>query len=380
VPGFPLQFGVAISGPTGQGSALDCGSACRSAWMPDAGGNLTSTALSFTLARPVPVHSEGGCVCLGHFPGGMLGRMTMALDPEPDSVGFPCPDALQRVRQGLPGDARVAVVLGSGFARWIEGFVETGRIPYHKIPGMPVGRVSGHEQALLEIRVSGVPMWVLSGRCHHYEGYSLEELGRPMRLLAALGVRTVLLTNAAGGMADWMKPGDWMVISDHMNFMGGNPLRSSGPSPGGLTPFVDMSRIYPANLQEDLLRALSACGAHARPGVYLAVSGPSYETPAEIRAFRSWGADAVGMSTVPEAMVAHACGLRVAGLSCITNRAAGLDGGQDTLSHDEVLREGRRHTSLGRSLLQILAPLWHPESGPSGPTSPAGGNGQGLVS
>lgn len=179
----------------------------------------------------------------------------------------------------------------------------------------------------------------------------MRQVGFPMRVLADAGVETVLLTNAAGGINRALRPGDFMILRDHINLMGVNPLR--GESEPGLPRFVDLTSVYDAALRGMLRASAKAVGARAKEGVYLAVSGPSYETPAEIEAFARWGADAVGMSTVPEAVVARQCGLRVAGLSCITNLAAGRGTGE--LSHEEVLEVGRNAgESAGRLLAEFV--------------------------
>jgi purine-nucleoside phosphorylase len=211
--------------------------------------------------------------------------------------------------------------------------------------------VAGHSGKLCLARFGDVPVFLLSGRSHYYEGHDLSAVTCPMRVLHALGVRTVLLTNAAGGIHRQFAVGDFMVLTDHINLMGANPLR--GPTFPGCARFVDMTAVYDPALRAGLRAAARGTGAKVREGVYLAVSGPSYETPAEIRAFARLGADAVGMSTVPEAIVARQCGLRVAGLSCITNLAAGRS--QAPLSHTEVLETGERAGQLAAQMLKNFA-------------------------
>jgi purine-nucleoside phosphorylase len=188
---------------------------------------------------------------------------------------------------------------------------------------------------------------VLSGRSHYYEGYTLEEVTYPIRVLSACGIRTVVLTNAAGGINHRYRPGDFMSLKDHLNWMGGNPLR--GSLRGGETGFVDLSETYDPALNRRLHQAARKTGVRLHSGVYIAVPGPCYETPAEIRAFARLGADAVGMSTVPEAIVARHCGLRVAALSCITNYAAGR--GAEPISHSEVLAVGEQSKAQAVRLL-----------------------------
>lgn len=231
------------------------------------------------------------------------------------------------------------IVLGSGFGPVADAIPDSCSIPYSEIPGFPVGGVQGHSGRLILGSWHGVEVAVLAGRAHYYEGFDMPTVTFPIRVLAALGIRDLLLTNAAGGIRRGLRPGDFVAISDHINFMGTNPLR--GPLEPGRDRFVDMTSAYDPELRKRLLRAAKPLGLRIREGVYLAVSGPSFETPAEIRAFRTLGADVVGMSTVPEAIVARQCGLRVAGLSCITNVAAGLAGPTQSLSHGEVLDVAR---------------------------------------
>jgi purine-nucleoside phosphorylase len=254
---------------------------------------------------------------------------------------------LSRLRPAL------AIVLGSGFQHVLSGLETAQRIPYDQLPDFPLTKVEGHAGELWLGRLSGTPVLVLSGRAHFYEGHSLEHITFPMRVLAAFGIRDVLLTNAAGGINRRYRPGDFMMVNDHINLMGTNPLR--GTAVAGLSRFVDLTCAYDAGLRRLLLRAARGCGCRLRSGVYLAVSGPSYETPAEIRAFARWGADAVGMSTVPEAIVARQCGLKVAAVSCISNLAAGRGAGQ--LSHSEVLETADRVKVLAAQLLRGFARL-----------------------
>lgn len=252
---------------------------------------------------------------------------------------------LRRSRSTAP----VAILLGTGFSEVAEAVEVEWESPYSKLSGFSVGRVPGHEGRLLLGRIEGIPVWVLSGRAHFYEGFPLSSVTFPIRVLAALGVTDLLLTNAAGGIRRTFRPGDFMVLSDHINFLGENPLR--GPSPRGLPRFVDLCEVYDARLRRHLVRAARSVGARAHEGIYLAVGGPSFETPAEIRAFARWGADAVGMSTVPEAIVARQLGLRVAALSAITNVAAGRDGTGKPLSHEEVLKSANARSRIARNVV-----------------------------
>src|SRR5262245_1558288 len=224
---------------------------------------------------------------------------------------------------------RLAMVLGSGFHHVVSDMEVDAEIAYARLPGFPPAGVSGHAGKLLIGKLGGTPVMVLSGRSHFYEGHSMNDVTRAVRALAAYGVTDLLLTNAAGGVNRLFVAGDFMMLTDHINLMGSNPLR--GDEWSGLPRFVDLTCTYDINLRTMLRQAARASRIKLREGVYLAVDGPSYETPAEIRAFSRLGADAVGMSTVPEAIVARQCGVRVAGLSCITNLAAGLNG--QPLSH-----------------------------------------------
>src|SRR5437588_1012846 len=248
----------------------------------------------------------------------------------------------------------IAMVLGSGFNHVLGELEIDRKISYAKVPGFPPVGVSGHTGELLIGRLGGTPVMVLSGRAHFYEGHPMALVTFAVRALAEYGICDLLLTNAAGGVNRLFRPGDFMLVTDHINLMGKNPLR--GAAWPGLPRFVDLTRTYDPGLQRLLRRAARQCRMKLRSGVYLALGGPTYETPAEIRAFARLGADAVGMSTVPEAIVARQCGLRVAGLSCITNLAAGR-GGQP-LSHAEVLETGERVKTLAAQLLKNVAKFY----------------------
>src|SRR6185437_13486803 len=248
----------------------------------------------------------------------------------------------------------LAIVLGSGFRLVSDALAVETEIPYAKLPGFPRTSVSGHAGKVLLGKLADTPVLVLSGRAHYYEGFSMEEVTFTMRALAAFGIRTVLQTNAAGGINRRFRTGDFMVLTDHINFMGVNPLR--GTLADDQSRFVDLTRAYDPALNRLLKRAAREAGVTLHSGVYLAVSGPSYETPAEIRAFARLGADAVGMSTVPEVIVARQCGLRVAAVSCITNLAAGIS--KEHLSHAEVLETAERVKTVAATLLKNFAKLY----------------------
>jgi purine-nucleoside phosphorylase len=242
----------------------------------------------------------------------------------------------------------LALVLGSGFQCLVPHIEVEREFPFTELPGFPPVGVQGHGGALIAGRFAGAPVFVLTGRAHFYEGHDMARATFPVRALAELGVKDLLLTNAAGGINPRFKAGDFMLLTDHINFMGVNPLR--GPCAPGGERFVSLTRTYSPALAATMAKAAKSARIALRRGVYIAVSGPSYETPAEIRAFARLGADAVGMSTVPEAIVARQCGLNVAALSCITNLAAGL-GSNGELSHAEVLDESKRGGSRTVSLL-----------------------------
>ena len=244
---------------------------------------------------------------------------------------------------------KLAIVLGSGFHYVVEDLHVHKKLSYKKIPGFPATTVAGHAGEMFLAELGGTPVLVLSGRAHFYEGHSMEHVTFAVRALTAFGIHDLLLTNAAGGINKDFRAGDFMVLTDHINFMGTNPLR------GGAN-FVDMTQVYHPALNALLFKAAGEHKIKLWEGTYMAVCGPSYETPAEIRAFAALGADAVGMSTVPEAIVARQCGLNVAAISCITNAAAGL--GKQKLSHKDVLDTAERVGKTGAALLKTFAKIY----------------------
>jgi purine-nucleoside phosphorylase len=262
--------------------------------------------------------------------------------------------AAARLKKVSPLRPAFAVVLGSGFHHALAELRVDKKISYADIPGFPKPTVSGHAGELFFGHLGQTPVLVLSGRAHFYEGHEMERVTFATRTLAAFGVTDLLLTNAAGGVNQKFRAGDFMVLTDHINFMGANPLRCAAIK--NLPRFVDLTETYDAKLRELLFRAGKISKLKLQRGVYLAVSGPSYETPAEIRAFATLGADAVGMSTVPEAIVARQCGLRVAAVSCITNLAAGIS--KENLSHAEVLETAERVKKSGAALIKTFAELY----------------------
>lgn len=249
----------------------------------------------------------------------------------------------------------IALVLGSGLGDYADTLENAVKIPYSEIPNFPQPTVEGHTGAFVFGEKQGKTVVVAQGRVHYYEGLPMQEITLPVRVLAAMGVKTLVLTNAAGGVNLTYKPGTLMLISDHINFSGANPL--IGPNLDTFGPrFPDVSDLYTAALREKIKAGAAGANIPLSEGVYLMCSGPNYETPAEIRAFRTLGADAVGMSTVPEALIAGHSGLDVVGVSCITNMAAGVL--PVKLNHVEVMETAARvHDEFGRLVDVILQVL-----------------------
>ena len=263
-------------------------------------------------------------------------------------IGFPeAEEAAGFVRSLTPLRPVVGVVLGSGLGAFAASLERPVRVPYARVPHFPTATAPGHRGELVLGHVGAVPVAVMSGRVHHYEGYRLDQVVFPVRVLGRLGIQAVILTNAAGSVNVNYKPGELMVIEDHINLLG-NPLIGPNDDRLGLR-FFDMSDAYDPKLREIAEKACWKAGVPVRKGVYIAMTGPSYETPAEIRMARTLGADAVGMSTVPEVIAARHMGIRVLGLSCITNMAAGVT--KQKLDHREVLEIGEK-AKVG--LLEVL--------------------------
>lgn len=257
--------------------------------------------------------------------------------------------AARIVRARTKLEPRIAIVLGSGLGGFADEFDEAIGIPYEEITGFARSTAQGHAGRLVIGKVDEVPVMAMQGRVHFYEGYSLEQVTFPIRTFKLLGVKTLILTNASGGINVQLSQGALMVISDHLNLMGDNPLR--GPNDERFGPrFPDMSAVYAPELQEIVIEEAKAIGVEVRRGIYGALSGPSYETPSEIHLLRNLGADAVGMSTVPEAIVARHMGLEVLGISCITNMAAGIS--DEPINHEEVMATGDRVRDVFTLLLQ----------------------------
>lgn len=233
----------------------------------------------------------------------------------------------------------IGIILGSGLGDFVNNF-ETVSIPYSEIPGFESSSIQGHAgqlafvDAKMQSRTVPHSLVIMQGRFHFYEGHSIEKIVYPVKVMKKLGVKTLIITNAAGAINKTFKPADLMLIKDHINFMGTNPLIGKNDESLG-TRFPDMSEIYKKDLIELAQSCAKEIGIECKQGVYIASSGPSYETPAEIRMFEKLGADAAGMSTVPEAIVANYCGINVLGISCITNYATGVQ--STPLSHQEVI-------------------------------------------
>ena len=271
-----------------------------------------------------------------------------------DDAALSAADAFVR-RHGAP--PTLGVVLGSGLGAFADKLTNAVKIPYGDIPHAPLSKVPGHAGALVIGELAGVAgglrIAVLSGRVHAYEGHSWERVTFLVRLLARLGVKGAVLTNAAGGVNLSFTPGDLMLITDHLNMLGGSPLVGENEERFG-PRFVDMTHAYDKAFQAQFIAAAEAQGVKLQRGVYAAMLGPTYETPAEIRMLRTMGADAVGMSTVPETIALRHLGVRVAALSCITNAAAGISG--ETLSHAEVKEVADRSADAFIRLLAAALP------------------------
>ena len=248
---------------------------------------------------------------------------------------------------------RVAVILGSGLGAFASELTNSITIPYADIPGFPRSTAIGHAGQLVIGNLEGTTIAVMAGRVHLYEGYSAADAAFGVRALALFGVRSLVITNAAGGIGSQLQQGSLVLISDHINLQGQNPL--TGPNDESLgARFPDMTEPYSTKLRVLAQTAAAGMGIHLHEGVYAALPGPSYETPAEIRYLRTIGADLVGMSTAPEVIAANHMGLEVLGISCVTNLASGLSGKK--LDHAEVLEIGERTRGLLVQLLRAVCP------------------------
>ncbi len=243
------------------------------------------------------------------------------------------------IRSQSPVKPKIGIILGSGLGAFVDQVQVSTKIRYDDIPHFMPPTVDGHQGNLLLGHVGINPVAILQGRNHYYEGHNMETVVFPTRTLAILGIEYLILTNSAGGFGETMQPGDFMLIEDHINLMGNNPLM--GPNIKELGPrFPDMTEAYDKKLLEQMEKILQQQSTKYHKGIYCAVSGPTYETPAEVRYLKQIGGKAVGMSTVPEVIAANHLGLRVAALSCITNLAAGLS--KQKLSHQEVTETAKK--------------------------------------
>jgi purine-nucleoside phosphorylase len=261
--------------------------------------------------------------------------------------------AARYIRSRWSEDAHTGLVLGSGLGAFAGDLEESVVIPYEEIPGFARSTVEGHAGQLVLGKVENIPVVAMRGRFHYYEGYSMDDVVFPMRTFGRLGIKTVVLTNASGGINISFDQGALMVICDHLNLMGENPLRGENDIRFG-PRFPDMSEVYAREYQETAIEEARNMGLELRRGIYAGLTGPSYETPAEVRLLRILGADAVGMSTVPEAIVARHMGMKVLGISCITNMAAGVI--DQPINHEEVMDIGARVYDTFKELLTRVIP------------------------
>jgi purine-nucleoside phosphorylase len=262
-------------------------------------------------------------------------------------------EAVGYIKQQSQLVPEVGIVLGSGLGEFAETIPDKIEIPYGDIPHFKKVSVTGHAGRLVLGKIEGKAIAVMQGRYHFYEGHDIAEVVFPVRVLCRWGIKKLLLTNAAGGINPMLIPGDLMILRDHINMMGINPLK--GENDERLGPrFPDMSHVYDEAFIDIIARGMQTMGLGVKKGVYVALSGPSYETPAEIKMLSGWGADAVGMSTVPEALAARHMGVAVAGISCISNLAAGIS--KTPLSHREVTETGNRVKGRFIKLLTSVIP------------------------
>lgn len=268
------------------------------------------------------------------------------------------------IRSKFSDPIKTVVVLGSGLGAFADELTDAVKIPYEQIPHFARSTVEGHAGQLVLGELDGQPVAVQQGRFHFYEGYDMDQVMFPMRTFGAMGVENVILTNAAGGLDTEVRPGSLMLISDHLNMMGTNPLRGANDKRFG-PRFPDMTEVYDREFQETAIEAANEIARERfengedreltdflHRGVYCALSGPTYETPAEIRLYRLLGADAVGMSTVPEAIAARHQGMRVLGVSCITNFGAGMT--DELIDHEQVMETGARVAGVFKELLRRI--------------------------
>lgn len=268
-------------------------------------------------------------------------------------------EAAEFIRSKYAGAVKIALVLGSGLGAFADEVENAVKIQYDQIPHFARSTVEGHAGQLVLGEIGGVPVAVQQGRFHYYEGYDMQQVMFPVRTFGVMGIGSVVLTNAAGSLNADLPQGSLMLIRDHLNMMGTNPLRGPNDPRFGVR-FPDMTEVYDRGYMAIAEEAAAGIAAdRSEPnilggGVYCGLSGPTYETPAEIGMYRSFGADAVGMSTVPEAIAARHMGIKVLGISCITNLAAGLSG--ETINHEEVMETGAKVSAVFKELLRRIIP------------------------
>lgn len=257
----------------------------------------------------------------------------------------------ESVREKTDFKPEAALILGSGLGDYADGLEIEQTIEYSEIEGFPVSTVKGHKGRFIFAHVNGVPVVIMQGRVHYYEGYPMSDVVLPTRLMGLLGAKKIILTNAAGGVNFNFKPGDFMLITDHITTAVPSPLIGANLDELG-TRFPDMSEVYSLELQEKVRAAAAKLNIPLQEGVYMQFTGPNYETPAEIRMCRTWGGDAAGMSTACEAMAANHMGMKVCGISCITNLAAGMS--KEKLNHKEVQETADRVSAQFKQLITEL--------------------------
>ena len=251
--------------------------------------------------------------------------------------------AVDKIKKSIHVEPAIGIILGSGLGKLVEEFEDPASIGFADIPNFPVPAVEGHKGEVVAGSLAGVPVLAFCGRVHYYEGYTMEEVCFSVRVMSGLGVETLIITNAAGAVNENYSPGDIVIIADHINLMGDNPLR-------GTTDFIDMTEAYSHALRKVAHDVGEGLGLRLEEGVYLVLSGPSFESPAEIRMMRTMGADLVGMSTIPEVIMANRLGMKVLGLSMVTNMAAGITG--RPLTHTEVIEATRKGENKFKGLVR----------------------------
>jgi purine-nucleoside phosphorylase len=281
-------------------------------------------------------------------------------------LGSRAMETASAIRAAVPEMPSIALVLGSGLGSLVEGLTDRVTIPSAKLPHFPATTVAGHEGNVVVGKIDGAGLIMLQGRLHYYEGQSLQAVTYPIRVLQFLGVRTLILTAASGGVRAELRPGNLVCLSDHLNLIGANPLR--GLHDDRLGPrFPDMTEVYSKKLRTLARDEGKRLGINVIPGVYACLPGPSYETPAEIKMLNTLGADVVGMSTVPEALVARHAGMDILAFALVTNAAAGVTG--VPISHNEVLEAGKKATPmLAKLIRRVVLRLSGIEPGKTGLT------------